>query len=451
MTSTGLLLASVSRTDAASAGPRPFGAPGEPGTRLFAGPPAAAGPESLHDHRERLGPLPDIAAGRGTFVESIRASGVRGRGGSSFPVARKLDALLSSGGAPLVVVNGSESEPASRKDATLITLRPHLVLDGAAALAETTGAADVVVVLHRSDRRSRLTLVQALAERAAACMDDPEFSIVLGPDRYVAGEASAIVALLEGDEAKPRFNRRPAAFSGVGGRPTIIHNVETVAHLALLSRFGDGWFTSAGSAAFPGSTLVTLAGGVVDPGRVIEVVAPVSLGELLTAAGGVCTPPAAVLVGGYAGTWIEGSAAWDLMVDREAFASAGASLGCGLVGVLSHGSCGIVETARLFAYLAGESAGQCGPCVLGLPALAASLADLAAGQSTRGDVQRMHRQAAGVIGRGACGHPDGAVTLLESALEVFATEMRNHLGRKGCQGVDLGPVFPIPRAALVWR
>ncbi|MHB1712888.1 MAG: NADH-ubiquinone oxidoreductase-F iron-sulfur binding region domain-containing protein, partial [Acidimicrobiales bacterium] len=385
------------------------------------------------------------------FVHAVELSGVRGRGGSSFPVARKLKALMSSGEEPLVVVNGSESEPASRKDAALIAFRPHLVLDGAVALADATGAGAVVVVLHRSDLETRVALDRALAERDMARSDNPSISVVLGPDRYVAGEASAIVALLEGEEAKPRFNRKPAAYSGVRGRPTLIHNVETVAHLALLARFGSDWFTGIGPPASPGSTLVTLAGSVAVPGRVLEVVAPVTVGELLATGAGVGTPPAAVLVGGYAGTWIEGIKAWDLAVDNEALAAVGATLGCGLIGVLPHGTCGLVETARLMAYLAGESAGQCGPCVFGLPALSASLADLATGHSNRGEVRRMHRQSAGIIGRGACGHPDGAVMLVESALEVFAPEIRRHLGWRGCSGVGCGPVFPLPRPESGWK
>jgi len=449
--SSALLLASIETTEATYTGPRPFGAPGDPGTRLLAGPPEHAGPESLGDHVARLGPVPDTAGDPGSFFESVRLSALCGRGGSSFPVARKLETLMSSGGAPLIVVNGSESEPASRKDATLVGLRPHLVLDGAVALAAATGAGEVVVVLHQSDHEPRAALERALAERGAARRDDPRFSIVLGPDRYVAGEASAIVALLEGDDAKPRFNRRPAALSGVGGRPTLIHNVETVAHLALLARFGNDWFARVGSTASPGSTLVTLAGDVAAAGRVFEVVAPVSLGELLATAGGVSTPPAAVLIGGYAGTWIDGSRAWDVAVDRDALSAVGASLGCGLIGVLPHGTCGIVETARLMSYLAGESSGQCGPCVFGLPALSDALADLAAGRSNRGDVRRMHRLGAGVIGRGACRHPDGAVTLVESALEVFAPEIRRHLGWKGCSGVGRGPIFPLPQTPTGWR
>ncbi|MHB1712929.1 MAG: hypothetical protein ACYCV7_16300, partial [Acidimicrobiales bacterium] len=113
MKTSALVLESVNRTESL-AGPRPFGAPGEPGTRLLAGPPAAAGAETLSAHSRRLGPLPRTVADRAAFVHAVEQSGVRGRGGSSFPVARKLKALMSSGEEPLVVVNGSESEPASR-------------------------------------------------------------------------------------------------------------------------------------------------------------------------------------------------------------------------------------------------------------------------------------------------------------------------------------------------
>lgn len=451
MNSSALLLESVFPRPAPAPRPRPFGAAGDPQTRVLAGPPAASGPEPLVSHLQRLGQLPPAATGLRGLVQSVEASGMLGRGGASFPVARKLRTLLLSGGRPLVVVNASESEPASRKDATLVSLRPHLVLDGAAVLAAATGADEVVIVLHRGASGPRHALERAIAERRPGCADTATISVVVGPDRYVAGESSAIVSLLQGEEAKPRSARQPAAVSGVGGRPTLVHNVETVAQLALLARFGDTWFAQAGSPASPGSMLVTLAGGVAIPGSVLEIVAPVTVGELLAAGGGVRTPPAAVLLGGYGGTWVDGPDASDLAVEHQAFADVGASFGCGLIGVLPSGVCGLRETARLVAYLAGESSGQCGPCAFGLPAVAACMADLAAGTSTSGEVRRMHRQMAAIRGRGACGHPDGVVTLVASALEVFAQEVHAHLRHSGCSRSSDGPVFPLPRPERGWR
>ncbi|HVA43590.1 MAG TPA: hypothetical protein VNF50_08910, partial [Acidimicrobiales bacterium] len=257
-----------------------FGGVGAPGTRLLAGPQPGSGAESLMAHQVRLGAWPDVEVDRKALLGILEISGLRGRGGGSFPAAAKMAAAAGGGGGrPLLVVNASESEPASAKDATLVGLRPHLVLDGARILARAAGADEVSLVLHRGNHLGQRALGAALSERARADLDDPEMTVTLGPDRYVAGEASAVVSLLEGGEAKPRFTRRrPAALHGVHGRPTLIYNAETTAHAGLLARFGAQWFRRAGTAERPGSTLVTLAGAVARPGRVLEVMAPVSMG-----------------------------------------------------------------------------------------------------------------------------------------------------------------------------
>src|SRR5204863_5091456 len=114
-----------------------------------------------------------------------------------------------------------------------------------------------------------------------------------------------------------------------------------------------------------------------------EITGPLTVGELLVAAGGLTSPPAALLIGGYAGTWMTGDRAWRLHVERAAMCAAGAPPGCGLLAVLPHGACGVRETSRLVSWLASEGAGQCGPCVFGLPAVASLFGDLAAGRHGR--------------------------------------------------------------------
>jgi len=428
-----------------------FGGVGAPGVRLLAGPEPGTGAESLIAHRARLGDCPDVGVDPKAFLNALEISGLRGRGGGSFSAAAKMAAAAAGGqGRPLLVVNASESEPASAKDATLVGLRPHLVLDGARILARAAGADEVSLVLHRGNRPGLQALSRALSERAGADLDDPKMTLTLGPDRYVAGEASAVVSLLEGGEAKPRFTRRrPAALYGVHGRPTLIYNAETTAHAGLLARFGASWFRRAGTTERPGSTLVTLAGALEWPGRVLEVMAPVSMGRLLGAAG-LDQPPAAVLVGGYAGVWLDGATTWELPLSHEALGAAGASIGCGLLGVLPPNACGLVETASLVTYLAGESAGQCGPCIFGLAELAAVFEALAIGQASRADLRRLHRRALGIEGRGACRHPDGVVGLVQSALRVFAPDVRRHLKGRSCGAVG-GPIFPIPPTTVGWR
>ena len=440
------------------AAPGGFGLAGGAGTRLLAGPPAASGTEALQAHLARLGPLPRSEPGQLQAI--VRAAGLRGRGGADFPFAIKLDAAAeaaaaakAAGACPLVVVNASEGEPASRKDRVLCELRPHTVLDGAEAAARALGADEVVVLVHESRTRSVQALRKAVAERAASAALDRRAPIavrLLGlPPGYLAGESSAAVAFVEGGSAIPVRRHVPVAVAGVDGRPTLFSNAETFAHLALVARFGATWFRSAGSAASPGSTLVTLGGAVAVPGLVVEVIGTPTIGEVLDRFGGLDHPPQAVLVGGYGGHWLDGTTAASAPCDRGGLKAAGAALGCGLLGVLPASSCGLAETRRLVEYLAGQSAGQCGPCAYGLSAMTELLQVLDVGPSLRRDVRQLRQVAATTVGRGDCGLPDGAVTLVESALDVFALEVRHHRRKGRCSSEPTRGIFPVPARVRV--
>ncbi|MHB1501726.1 MAG: NADH-ubiquinone oxidoreductase-F iron-sulfur binding region domain-containing protein [Candidatus Dormibacteria bacterium] len=424
---------------------------GEPGSRILAGPGRSAGMESLPEHLDRLGLLPDLGdAAR--IRDQVEESGLQGRGGSGFPTAAKMRAVVERAARPLVVVNGSESEPASRKDRTLLALRPHLVLDGAAVAAAAVGADQIIVHVHRESSDAIAGLVRALEERRRASLLEPRADISCGPPRYVAGESSAIIHFLEDGDARPLTDRR-AARAGIHGRPTLLLNAETMGHLALIARRGPGWFRLAGTSGSPGSSLVTLAGAVPAGPRVFEVGGAVTAGSLLHDRGGLSTPPRAVLLGGYAGLWVDGGGAWDLRLARDELATEGLSFGCGLIGILPWDACGLAETARLLTYLAGESAGQCGPCAFGLPRLAEAMSALAFGRAGRREVRLLLRRSATITGRGACHHPDGAVLLLHHALAVFEDDVERHIRRGPCPRAAHAPVFRIPKeeAGARWR
>lgn len=420
---------------------RAFAHVGADHARLLAGSESITNGERHEEHLRRLGPLSSIHETPESLRNKIDEAGLVGRGGGEFPLARKLTMAAQSPGIPLVVINASEGEPASRKDETLILLRPHLVLDGAEVVASAVGSREVVVYLHRGRRDLREAIERAIVERERHDVTQ-HIRIVEAPDRYVAGEASAVVAYLDHGQALPRRSAIPVAASGVHGRPTIVSNTETYAHVALLSRFGAEWFRAVGSRETTGSTLLTLAGAVAEPGRVVELLAPSRLGSILSTAGGIDRAPRAILLGGYAGTWIDGEVAWDAVVDRHALRRVGVPLGCGLIAVLDHGDCGLAETARLLGWLADQSAGQCGPCVTGLPVIAHLASEIAAGQARRRDLKRLREIAVAVRGRGACGHPTGAVELLESALDTFADEVREHLRGRRCLASGRG--LPLP-------
>ena len=408
---------------------------------------------TLAEHLAVHGALP--RTGRG-LVDEIEASGLTGRGGAGYPLAGKLRTVLAQPrlrGRPVVVVNAAESEPAADKDLSLVTRSPHLVLDGAAACARAVGAREVVVWVHRGGHGAEQAVETAAFERLSVGADPVGIEVVAGPDRYVAGEASAIVRHLSGGPALPSATPYRTAERGVRGRPTLLANAETFAHAGLVARHGAAWFRSGGLPDEPGTMLATVRGGVVRPG-VVEVPLGTPLPDALEAGGGLCTPASALLVGGYGAAWLPWDAARTATLSRASLAARGADLGTGLLLALPADRCPLAETERLVGWLAAESAGQCGPCLNGLPAMAADLSALVSGDGSA--LSRLDRRAALVAGRGACHHPDGAVRLVRSTLDVFRPHVEQHLRAGRCPDLDCSPVAPLPAHAAVagvasWR
>ena len=418
--------------------------PGAPGALLLAGPPAGAGAESLDAHLARLGPA-GLHLAPEAILAAIEAAGLTGRGGGAFPSAAKLATARAAVTPPLVVVNASESEPASGKDRLLCQLRPHLVLDGLALIVWAAGAAEAIVHVHRGSDGTIAALRAAADERRQRGVADPRWHITVGPDSYVSGEASAVASMLAGGPPVPFPHRRPLATEGPGGgRPVLVYNVETVAHVAMITRVGPELWAGLGSPSTPGTRLVTVVGAVAEPGRVFEVSGPASVADVLSTAG-VPGVPGAVLIGGYAGTWVDGQTALQLPLDAAGLRTVGASLGSGVIGVLPLGACVLAETARLLEFLTAGSAGQCGPCVQGLPILTASAAGLARGRTSRRSQRQMLRLLEDLPGRGACHLPDGAAHLLSSALRASGADADRHRAGIPCPPGPAGGWLAVPR------
>src|ERR1700736_1060640 len=407
--------------------------------RLLSGP-GGPGAESLAQHVERLGPRP---TGGTWLVDVLDASNLRGRGGAGFPTGRKWRSVAAQrNGDPVVVVNLAEGEPASFKDRTLGALRPHIILDGAALAVESVAASRAIVYVGRAHSAARDALRLAARERRRH-RGECRFDIVDAPDRYVAGETSELVNRLNAGPAKPTMTPPRPHEVGVTGRPTLIQNAETMAHVALIARYGSEWFRQVGTPESPGTALMTVLGAVARP-TVIEVDRGATLGAVINAVGGLVSAAQAVLLGGYFGTWVPAVEAWNLRLDDQELAGHGTSLGCGVVMVLPTVSCGLAETARILRYLAGESAGQCGPCVFGLDAIASAMEQAAHGRADASARDRLVRWAGQVSHRGACHHPDGAVRLLNSALRVFERDLALPLVRQPCRYGRLASTFLPP-------
>lgn len=378
-----------------------------------AGPLLAGRGSDLAQHRRLYGDMP---AHDGTaLARLLDESGLTGRGGGGFPTGTKLRTVLAQRRRPVVIANGSEGEPLSAKDCTLLTVNPHLVIDGVLAVAQATHAAEVVIVVH--DAQAGI-LRRALGGRP----DAARITVTSAGDRFISGEASAVASRVEGGDGLPFDRTRPIAQEGPGRRPLFVGNVETFADIALIARFGAGWFRRLGGGE-PGTRLVTVTG---DVGHRCVAELPVGepVGRIIETAGGAPRGSVA-LVGGFSGGWI-GETDWDVAHDDSALSAYGARVGAGIVHVIGPARCPLRFGGSVLAFLAAQSAGQCGPCLFGLPALSAAFDRVVHGVAGPHVQQRVGDLAAAVDHRGMCHHPDGAAAFARATLAAFPDEIIRH-------------------------
>jgi NADH:ubiquinone oxidoreductase subunit F (NADH-binding) len=368
----------------------------------------------LGTHRALRGQVPNL--GLTELTELVDGCGLRGRGGAAFPFATKLRATASARSRRRhVVVNLSEGEPASLKDLALTLHQPHLVLDGATMVATALGTRDVHVVTPAEHPEAAHSLRQALEERRSEDRAARRrWRLHTATPRFVAGEASAVTELIQGRMNLPVTSWEPTAVSGLRGEPTLLSNGETYAQLAALALGGPG---VPGTAAEPGTRLLSIRerSGTT---RVVEVPHGTPWHEVLSA--DELSGP--VLLGGYHGVWAPAGLLGRLTVSHADVAAAGLGLGAGIVLPLPPGACPLNFTAAVARYLANQSAGRCGPCFRGLPALATAYEDFLRG----GPLEPVEQLAGLVTGRGACAHPTGTARLVRSALAAFPDEVAAH-------------------------
>ena len=426
--------------------------------RLLCGVPMK-GAMGLREHLAVHGELPSGGSpsqrGAPALIDDVEAAGITGRGGAAFPTATKMRAVADAAGRgrrllfslsrrrPVVVVNAVEGEPASLKDKKLLEALPHLVLDGASLAAQALGADEVIVAVCERALDAHGGVAHAIAERPPELDAEVRWRLEKLPAAYVSGQESALVSFLSGREAKPTFTPPMPFEHGVRRRPTLVSNAETFGHLALIARHGADWFRELGTPLQPGSALLSISGPVVHPG-VYEAEYGSSLASVIEAAGGLTAEVRAVLIGGYAGAWADWRDLDALALSNEELAPYGASVGTGVIALLSADACGLAETTRVARWLASESAGQCGPCVFGLGALASTLEQVLSGTAQRGAGDRLAQLSAIVRRRGACSHPDGAARLVSSALDVFATELADHIRHGPCAACADPGSLPLP-------
>ncbi|MCI3269717.1 NADH-quinone oxidoreductase subunit NuoF family protein [Streptomyces cylindrosporus] len=395
----------------------------------------------LSMHLKVHGPLEPLGGEQlAKLAENIN---LKGRGGAGFPFHKKLrsvaEAAIKRGVRPVVVVNGSEDEPACRKDTVLINRAPHLILDGALLVAEALGARTLVVgVTRESTQRS---MEAALAERGLSNSRRSALraSVQRNPIRMVTGAAASLIRSIDGGPAIPPGRKVSASQNGVGGAPTLLSNAETFAQLAIAARIGPERYGNTGLYDEPGTVMLTVSGAVARP-MVIEVPTGVPLRYVLQLAGAPPVPQG-VLTGGYHGKWIDAATVNEAIVSRNSLDAVGGALGAGAILPITQETCPLGESLRVAQWLAEESAGQCGPCYLGLPAAARGMEDILNGGGPAA-LEALKQVAKNVKRRGACSHPDGSAMFLESTIKAFTDDLAAHVLGNGC-GRPVEGVLPL--------
>ena len=402
---------------------------------------------SFAEHISNYGRLP-IGLSLQVAIDTVRAANLRGRGGAYFSFARKLEAVAraNSRKAPVIVANGSESEPLSKKDTFLLRTNPHLVLDGMAIMGSVLGSKNGY--LYVGDKEAALSIGAAIRERRDRGTEELKVVVVEAPPGYLSGQESAVVQRIERGPAFPQRSSERVAVCGVKGVPTLLSNVETFAQIALIMRFGADWYRSVGSGSDPGTRLVTIVGSVDRPG-VYEIAPGIRLSSVLREAG--AAQARAVLIGGYFGGWINASTvlSLDFGMDDVSLGERRLSFGAGVIGVLSKDTCPVVEAAGMVEYLAGQSSGQCAPCINGLPEISTSFARIALSSNVSRGLAELRNVIPLVEGQGGCQHPDGVIGLVRSTVNNFGDELRLHKsGKCSALGSHRSVLLPASNAVV---
>ncbi len=369
------------------------------------------------------------------LLDEVESSGLLGRGGAGFPFAVKARAVRDNGrvaDGTVVLANGEEGEPASIKDRWLLRNRPHLILDGLRLASLMVGAGRAYVYV--SDAESARSVEAALAELGPDVLGGIAVEVHTVEAGYVAGEETAAVRALNGGPAKPT-DKPPRPFQeGVGGLPTLVSNVETLASLPFIQRNGAAEFRSLGTSSSPGSFLVTVTGAGHAPG-LYEVPLGLTVIELLALHGVSPEAVQGVLMGGYFAGLLD-RAVLDATLDHETLRGLGSGLGNGAITVITD-DCALAVAASVLAYFDRENAGQCGSCFNGTAAMAAVAGALRDGIATAEDVARLRRWSVVLRGRGACATLDAATNIAATLLAHFPDLVQAHLDN-GCQACQSG-------------
>lgn len=366
------------------------------------------------------------------IIAEIEAAGLRGLGGAGFPTHRKWRAVADQKpGGKWVICNGNEDEPGTFKDRFLLERTPHQVIEGALVAALAVRAAHVALYVNPREAAALAAIRAAaaawqahplLVQVAEAIDEAVSLRVAESSGLYIGGEETAAVASVQGGFPFPSLKPPFPAEHGVGGAPTLVNNVETLAQAGHILARGAVWYRGLGRGV-PGTKLFSLSGDVLRPG-LHELPMGTTLRELVFDHGGGMLAGRgfkAVFTGGPSNTLLT-ARDLDVPMDFDSLRARGSRLGTGAMIVVGEGTSILRKTAEYVGFFAASSCGQCPPCKIGTYQVARLLARIESGHGRPGDIEALRNLAALLPGSGRCGLVDGAATVLASSLATFPEE-----------------------------
>jgi len=377
-------------------------------------------------------------------IETIKTSGLRGRGGAGFPTGLKWSFMpRTAPGQKYVVCNSDESEPGTCKDRDILRFNPHALVEGMAIAAYCMGATVGYNYLRgefmdEPFSRFRQALTEAyglgyLGKDILGSGVDFELYAHLGAGAYICGEETALLESLEGKKGMPRFKPPFPASYGLYGRPTTINNTETYASVPTILRNGAEWFAALGPPKAGGTKVFSVSGHVNRPGN-FEVPLGTPFATLLEMAGGVRggRKLKAVIPGGSSVPVIRGDVMMDVNMDYDSVSKAGSMLGSGAVIVMDETTCMVRVLERVSRFYYAESCGQCTPCREGTGWLHRTVKRVEHGQGRPEDLAMLDSVASKIEGRTICALGDAAAMPVRSFVKQFRDEFQYHIDHKRC-------------------
>lgn len=376
-------------------------------------------------------------------IETVKDSGLRGRGGAGFPTGMKWGFLPADSTLPrYICVNADESEPGTFKDRQIIEQNPHLLIEGTLLSAYAIQSHTAYIYIRGEFAYGAKVLEEAIAEACArghlgrniyGTGYDLDVHVHRGAGAYICGEETGLIESLEGKRAYPRVKPPFPATYGVFGSPTIVNNVETLACVPMILQNGAAWFKAIGPERSPGPKLYCVSGHVKRPG-VYELPMGTNLREIIYEhAGGVSGSKRikAVIPGG-SSVPVFTADELDVAMDFDSVAKAGSLLGsCGII-VMDEDTC-MVRALRIISHFYHhESCGQCTPCREGTGWLEALLTRFEEGGAKPSDLDLLLQVADNMMGNTVCVLADAAAMPTQSFVKKFRSEFEEHLRLGGC-------------------